>query len=306
MFGEHISYLGENLIKLPSIFDTTEDFSAIPKNEKISFILPLSGRYETLVRFLKIYETVCLRNSENTRLIIVLFKNSVEIADYQKSLDLIDNLRNQYLRSDILVDKIPGLFSRGLALQKGTEKCQKNDLMFFIDVDIVFNADALLRVRLNTITHKQIYFPIVYSQYNPKIVYSKDFNEDGPQIKPDNEFLINKKNGIWRQFGFGIASVYKSDFERIGGFNTNITGWGFEDVDFYHNAIKSKTIILRSPDPGLIHVFHPVTCDNNLNKTQKDMCLGTKISMFGSLYNLEQYVKKHPEILESRQKIAPG
>lgn len=302
VFHEHISYLGKNLKKIPNIFDSFNDLTDNPKTKKISFILPLSGRYSTLVRFIKIYENVCLKNSENTKLIIVLFKNKVELNDYQKSIDLIENLQNKYLRSDVILYEVPGLFSRALALQKGTDLCTDEDLMFFVDVDIIFNSEALLRIRLNTIKYKQLYFPIVYSQYDPNIVYNIEFNEN-IETKPSNDFVINEKNGIWRQFGFGIASIYKSDFSQIGGLNTNITGWGFEDVEFYHNVIKSKRKIIRSPDPGLIHVFHPVECDNNLNKTQRDMCLGTKISMLGSIYNLEQYVHKHPGLLDKMRNI---
>lgn len=307
VFHDHISQLGENLKKIPIIFDRSNELYNSPRHKKITFILPISGRYSTFIRFLKVYEEVCIRNMENSRLITVLYRSRTEPLDYDKSLHLLANLKNKYVKSDISIIEMPGHFSRAPALQQGTDLCSDEDLMFFVDVDIVFNSDALLRIRLNTIRHRQLYFPIVYSQYDPKIVYSAEYNENGQESKPMNEFAINEKNGIWRQFGFGIASVYKSDFLKLRGFNTNITGWGFEDVEFYHNVIKSKTKFMRTPDPGLIHIYHPVQCDENLNKTQKEMCLGTKISMFGSLYNLEQYVKKHPEILEkARNNIHNG
>lgn len=39
--------------------------------------------------------------------------------------------------------------------------------------------------------------------------------------------------GYWRNFGFGIVSMYKSDLELVGGFDISIQGWGKEDVDLY-------------------------------------------------------------------------
>ena len=37
--------------------------------------------------------------------------------------------------------------------------------------------------------------------------------------------------GYFRKFGFGVVSVYKSDLEAAGGFDTTIAGWGGEDID---------------------------------------------------------------------------
>jgi len=42
-----------------------------------------------------------------------------------------------------------------------------HELIFFVDVDIAFTADFLLRARLNTIEYRQVYYPIVFSEYNP-------------------------------------------------------------------------------------------------------------------------------------------
>ena len=33
-----------------------------------------------------------------------------------------------------------------------------------------------------------------------------------------NVFLLSEQLGYWRNFGFGIASVYNSDFNTVGGF----------------------------------------------------------------------------------------
>lgn len=302
VINEGLSQIGENLKKLP-IFISDDYNTSSQTSVKINFILPLSGRFTTFVRFMKVYEEVCIKNLQRTALIIVLYRSDQEPEDYEKTLSEVNKYKSRY-KSDISILEIPGAFSRAQALQQGTTLCSLEDLMFFIDVDIIFNSDALLRIRFNSIRNKQLYFPIVFSQYDPKVVYSYEFN--AYDVPSQNDFYISDKTGFWRQFGFGIVGIYKSDFVKLGGFNTNITGWGLEDVNFYENVIKSKINFIRAPDSGLIHIFHKIECDEKLTDTQKNMCLGTKASMLGSTFNLEQYIQKHKGILDLSTKNKKG
>jgi Chondroitin N-acetylgalactosaminyltransferase. len=82
-----------------------------------------------------------------------------------------------------------------------------HDLLFFIDVDILFTAHALERIRRNTLRARQVYFPVVYSQYDPALVYSSN-------AAPDH-YRISEEGGYWRTFGFGIAACYKTDFDKV-------------------------------------------------------------------------------------------
>lgn len=72
----------------------------------------------------------------------------------------------------------------------------------------------------------QVYFPVVFSEFDPAVVY-------GAGVSAPSHFLVTRDSGYWRQFGFGIASAYRSDVEAAGGFNTAIRGWGKEDVDLF-------------------------------------------------------------------------
>lgn len=304
IINEGISQLGENLKRLP-IFTSENDVTRPPRNIKINFILPLSGRFPTFRRFMKVYEEICIKTSERTTLIIVLYRSETTPEDFTKTLNIISEYKSKY-RSDISVLELSGRFSRAQALQQGATLCSLDDLIFFIDVDIIFNSESLLRIRLNTIRNTQLYFPIVFSQYSPNIVYNYEFNLNDVNPNLQNDFCINEKTGFWRQFGFGIVGIYKSDFVKLGGFNTNITGWGLEDVNFYESVIKLKISFFRAPDPGLVHIFHKIECDEGLQDTQKTMCLGTKASMLGSSLSLENYIQKHNDILEKAVKMKKG
>lgn len=255
------------------------------KKSYINFILPLYGRYEIFKRFMKLYEFVCIKNDEPTRLYIILYNNDENI---QKTLDFIETYRNNN-NNDIFIVQVNETFSRGKALQIGVNHIQNNnELMLFIDVDMIFDTKTLQRIRFNTKLNRTIYFPIVYSLYNEKL-NNNSFVYQYPQT---NQNFINEMNGFWRQFGFGIVSLYKSDYLHLGGFNLTIHGWGNEDVTFFDNAIKSHLKIIRCIDTSLIHIYHNIKCDNDLDIEQKIMCLGTMANTLGSTKRLQQlYIK---------------
>lgn len=276
------SKIGQSL-QIPLIFNNNS-------REVINFILPLSGRFETFKRFIKVYENVCINEEESTRLLIVLYKDDNELEEFNNNLNLIKITQEKYPKHELYYKIVTEAFSRGRALQYGLDMCQNEDLLFFIDVDIVFNRLSLQRIRLNTVKHKQIYFPIVYSLYSPKFLNESEDNSVFVELNLDN------RKGFWRQFGFGIASIFKCDFVTLGGFNTSIAGWGVEDVIFFESAIKSDFKIIRSVDPHLVHIYHSIKCDNNLEDAQKNMCIGTKANILGSLYDVQNFYLKYKHL----------
>jgi chondroitin sulfate synthase len=276
--------------QIPPIFHSDN----VTKKETINFILPLSGRHEIFKRFLKMYEEVCIKQGEETRLFVILYTEKVE--DFNRSSVLIENTQRKYSSSGVTVVTVNETFTRARALEHGLKLLAHDDLTLFIDVDIVFDTKSLLRIRQNTVKDKSIYFPIVYSLYNPKLL-NKSYPLDDYAFF--NSAIVDEDNGFWRQFGFGIVSLYKSDYVTLGGLNLLISGWGSEDVTFYDEAIKSKLKIVRSVDPSLIHVYHSIDCDINLDVFQRNMCLGTQASMLGSLKQLQKLYKKYEYLFKN-------
>jgi chondroitin sulfate synthase len=276
--------------QIPPIFHSDN----VTKKETINFILPLSGRHEIFKRFLKMYEEVCIKQGEETRLFVILYTEKVE--DFNRSSVLIENIQRKYSSSGVTVMTVNETFTRARALEHGLKLLAHDDLTLFIDVDIVFDTKSLLRIRQNTVKDKSIYFPIVYSLYNPKLL-NKSYPLDDYAFF--NSAIVDEDNGFWRQFGFGIVSLYKSDYVTLGGLNLLISGWGSEDVTFYDEAIKSKLKIVRSVDPSLIHVYHSIDCDINLDVFQRNMCLGTQASTLGSLKQLQKLYKKYEYLFKN-------
>ncbi|XP_050520401.1 chondroitin sulfate synthase 1-like isoform X2 [Daktulosphaira vitifoliae] len=252
----------------------------------INFVLPLFNRHATFIRFMDNYESVCLANNERVTLTIVPFGQTT----LNKAVEIVDAVKTKYPNARIkLLPDLEDSFARALALDFGSSRINApEDLLFFVDVDMLWTNAMLDRIRLNTIRNRSVYFPIVYSEFDPIVVY-------GQSVSP-NHFLINQDSGYWRQYGYGIVSMYKSDLIAIGSFNTSIHGWGKEDVDLFEKFVKKNPkMIFRAVDPDLVHVFHKVECDTNLSQQQAIMCKNTRYETYGNVDQLANTIYKNQE-----------
>ncbi|XP_070592407.1 chondroitin sulfate synthase 3 [Erythrolamprus reginae] len=281
---QSISFLS-NSLKMFSPFKDTKELRG-SNNKKIHILVPLTGRYNIFLRFMENFEKTCLVTRQNVRLVIILFSPDSS-QESSKHIELIDAYRNKYPMADITLIPMSGAFSRGLGLETASSQFDNDTLLLFCDVDLIFTPDFLQRCRANTIQGEQVYYPIIFSQYDPKVTYG-----DHPPM--DNYFVFTKKTGFWRDYGFGITCIYKSDLINAGGFDTSIQGWGLEDVDLFTKVVTSGLKAFRSQEMGVVHVFHPVHCDPSLESKQYKMCLGSKASTFGSAMQLaEIWLEKH-------------
>ncbi|XP_057307285.1 chondroitin sulfate synthase 1-like [Hydractinia symbiolongicarpus] len=257
--------------------DMMHSSQKISLQKKIHFILPLAGRLEQFKKFMHTYEKVCLRHRELTTLVVLYFN---DVASPDKHFELYKKYKKKYPTASLEWINMKGRFSRALALTMGASQYEKSALLFFCDVDLDFNFDFLTRCRANTILGRQLYYPIVFSQFAPEVAYCKT-------KKPNTSFVYTDNAGFWREYAFGITCQHRVDFDMIGGFDTTIQGWGMEDVDLYDRYVQSdKYVIFRAPDPDLVHIYHEVVCDPNLTKKQLDMCYTSKSQTYGSQASL--------------------
>jgi len=255
-------------------------------HETIHFILPLAGKVKEFQRFMSIYEQICLSRKENAQMHIVLFTKNSAPNEIEDILNIAGKYQKKYGSDQIEVIEADGDFARAKALDLGSKQCAMDDLLFCVDVDIILTREALTRIRLNTVQSTQVYYPIVFSQYDPQVI-CENVSLDRCKINTLNFTAIM---GYWRQFGYGIAAMYRSDLEKVGGYDVSIQGWGKEDVDLFEKFVTSNLTIFRAVDTGMIHAFHAVTCDINLEPSQFQMCVGSKATILASQHQLAQMV----------------
>ncbi|XP_072889074.1 chondroitin sulfate synthase 1 [Hemitrygon akajei] len=251
-----------------------------PKDQKINILVPLSGRFEMFVRFMENFERTCLISNQNVKLVILLLSSDSN-PDKTKQLELTRGYQVKYPKAEIQVLPVLGEFSRALALHYGAAQFSNDSLLLFCDVDLIFSIDFLQRCRNNAAPGKQVYFPVIFTQFDPKIVHAG-------KSPNNNNSAFTKNTGFWRYYGFGISCIYKSDLVLAGGFNISIQGWGMEDVDLYNKVIQVGLKPFRSQEVGIVHIHHPIYCDPNLEPNQYKMCLASRASTYGCAQQLAE------------------
>ena len=251
--------------------------------ERVNLILPLAGRYKTFLRFMDNFEELSSHEGKLIALVVVLFHEAGEADDIAARIAVT---RLRFPDSEVRLEKIAGTFSRGLALQHGAGLFAVEDLMVFIDVDISIGVDVIERIRLNTVLGHRVYYPIVFNQY-----YSLMTGVSSSKASLDNDI------GYWRLYGSGILSAYNSDFQLAGGFNLNSRGWA-RDVDLVNRFVTHKISNFRVVDVGLVHVYHNISCDPSLDRSQ---CLIIRSRSLASLDKLVAYVQSAPDIFRRNE-----
>ena len=231
--------------------------------EAITIIVPLAGQAKlgVLAGFLANYEREVLGVLEPARLVVVVFSQGEEDMVESRVREGVGVLEMRYPGYAFTVKVLGGEFSRAVGLMAGVEECGAEDLLLLLDIDIQFTAAALHTARTFTRPRQAVYFPIVFSQFR-----------DG--------------GGYWRDFGYGIVSVYAGDLASVKGLNMHISGWGKEDVDLYDRFLASNLSVVRAADPSLVHLYHPVVCSPSLAPDQAAMCATSRANTFLSLHTL--------------------
>ena len=285
--------LRENGSSLPAVnarIEVTREF--MPKlsttiityeeTETVNFIVPIMNVELRLKEFMWMYEKQFLKTHEKVCLILVVY-GKASIAYVRKIQQSV--LRSYQSAKIVILPQTEGTFSRSNALDIGMALLNGSDLAFFCDVDLKIHHAFTQRCRRNTIRSQRVYFPEVFKMYNLHFVYRH-------RRMPRNPYVATRTHGHWGSYGFGMACIYKSDYVDVGGFNTRITGWGGEDVDFFMR-VKRKLSAMQAPDTALWHRWHPKVCSTKLSRDQYNSCLGSKFESLADKKELAGLIYEH-------------
>lgn len=259
----------------------------------VNFVVPLSNVNSRFQEFMSMYESIALAVEERVRLVLAVY-GAEDLAFVNK---IVDGYRNKYPLSMIIVVEGKGTFSRGKALHLAMAQLRSHELAFMCDIDMVVSRQFIDRCRKNTLQGKRVYYPEFFKLYNLDYVY-----RDG--VYPI-KVPLKRKHGHWAYYSFGMLCIYKSDYSAAGGMNTNIIGWGEEDVKFFESVVRKKLEVLRAPDPGLSHRWHEKTCPASLSKTQHAHCLTSRGENLADRIELANFIYEKKVHLQYDQHSMP-
>lgn len=245
----------------------------------INMIVPLTRVNQRFKEFMSMYEELALTTSEKVKLILSVYGQE----DVKFVTNIVGKYRSKYPLAQISIMEGSGEFSRGRALHNAISHLASGELIFVCDVDMQVMFPFLNRCRRNTIQGKRVYYPEFFKLYNMDYVY---WNQPHPR-----HVTVKRSHGHWAYYSFGMLCIYKSDYSNVGGMDTNIEGWGDEDVQFFNKVIRSRLEVLRAPDKGLSHRWHDKTCPKSLSPVQYKHCLSSQQENFADRKELAHYIQ---------------
>lgn len=235
------------LLKPLNQVELITDIPAVSENMRISMILPVRGHREVplAIKFLQNYANICVKNPNHQTMLIIalihtrpLANQTLEVNEDEEfarvkkvSLFIQSKLNSNSVKiifldirppepSEDLPYRFPSelvyldVIARSLRASSTTEPllllhCRSNSLL---------STDFLSRVRVNTLSGKQVFLPMPFVEYRLRTTIS---NSGFQQLLQQSDFLrklkseafdVRKENGYFDESNFEVVSFYLHDY----------------------------------------------------------------------------------------------
>ena len=229
--------------------------------------------------FVAMFQSSCAKHSLSVHLHVVMFGKN------EKAKTKVLQLQQMCAKEQVSIHEPENTdFSYAYAYDFVAGSLEKSDLMLFFDHNFVFTPDFLDHCRMNTVRGRQVYFPVLFSFYKPELV--QKYIQRPPQM------LISADTGFFLRYNYQMVAVYKSDFDRIGGFGSNQGGSLNDDVRFVDRLLTTDLYVMRALEPYVRRNYKPRNC-KGLTGNSHSACMNSRADAIGSKKILASMIISH-------------
>uniref|UniRef100_A0A8C4Q505 Hexosyltransferase n=1 Tax=Eptatretus burgeri TaxID=7764 RepID=A0A8C4Q505_EPTBU len=197
----------------------------------VHFLVPVRNQACWLLRLISEFERLFVATGD-ADFSLVLADGSSDDMVVEKALKRSSLPRYHYVR-------LNGRFQHAAALQAGADLItDPHSILFLGDLHLSFPHSILDSIRKHCIEHTMAFAPIVMCL--------------------DCGSTLEDPRGYWEVNDFGLFAMYKSDFERVGGLNTQElqVQLGGKDRELLHRVLAAGMEVVRLRLRNFYYHFH--------------------------------------------------
>lgn len=240
------------------------------KTTKVNFVIPTPPVSRAFQRFIMSFESSFLARKppELVGLFVILYSDG-KFRHYDRDLfaviTLLDLYKKKYPEADLRVTSTRRPYSRKESIELASREYPTYELLFLADIHVDFSLQFLERCRMNALENHQVYFPAVFSPYDPA-----EFYKSRIRFPYATKFQISEEKGSWMHESFHLACTYNYDLVKVLELGEDLkeSNWNLLNLFIQYG----KVTVFRSVEPGLVHLWQDGCKEEELGVREKNLC----------------------------------